>query len=161
MDNRDGRKSYELRLSKDMRDAGLRADRDLAEALLRVIAIGLAGGIATIAGAKKFGEGLQEMQERNDRRMAEERAAYKKAVRRIAENEFEIEYEAFKDDNDELTLSPSPLAEQPESVDLILESTMHDPLKELTFDGEEEAEARFAEAMKEYDAAMDDAAGVK
>ena len=160
MDNRDGRKSYELRPSKSMREAGLRADRDLAEALLKVIAIGLAGGIATIAGAKKFGEELQDAEERKAQRMEEERAAYRRAVRRIAENEFEIEYEALKDNN-ELTLSPSPLAEQPESVDLLLESSVHDPLMDLTFDGQEEAEARFAEAMAEYDAAMDDAAGVK
>ena len=32
---------------------------------------------------------------------------------------------------------------------------------EITFDGEEEAENRIAEAMTEYDKAMDDAAGIE
>ena len=122
MDNRrrpDGLKSYELRPSRDMRAAGARANSDLAEALLKIIAVGVAGGIATIAGAKKLGESIVEMQDNAEDKLEAQRAAYREAVRKAAENEFEIEYEAFKDE-EEFNLTPSPLADQPVSVDIAL-----------------------------------------
>ena len=59
----------------------------------------------------------------------------------------------------EFILTPSPAKEKPESAELILEADGIYKAEEITFDGEEEAEARIEEAMKAYDAAMDDAAG--
>lgn len=153
-----GLKSYELRPSKDMRAAGRAADSELAEELLKLIAIGVAGGIATIAGAKKLGESLQGMQEEAARKAEEQRQRYKEAVRQAVANEVETEYE---EDDSYLTLKPSPLEEQPEAVDLVLESTVTAPKAELRFDGQEEAEKKIADAMAEYDAAMDAAADVE
>lgn len=62
---------------------------------------------------------------------------------------------------DELLLTPSPIKEQPASTDLILEADSVFKAEEITFDGEAESESRIEEAMKAYDAAMDDAAGLK
>jgi hypothetical protein len=62
---------------------------------------------------------------------------------------------------DELILSPSPLEEKPTSDDLILEAESVAKASEITFDGETEFEARIEEAMKEYNAAMDKAAGIE
>ncbi len=154
-DKKSGLKSYELRPSKDMRAAGRAADSALAEELLKLIAIGVAGGIATIAGAKKLGESLQEMQAEAVRKAEEQRERYKEAVRQVVANEIETEYET---DDSDLTLRPSPLEEQPAAVDLVLESSVSAPKAVLSFDGQEEAEKRIADAMTEYDAAMDEAA---
>lgn len=109
-------KSNDLKPPKAFRDAGRPADAELAEALLRIIAIGVAGGIATIAGAKKFGEGLQNMQEEAAARLEEERAAYKRAVKAAAANEFEVEYESMAAEMPDyaLGLTPAPLDDQPE-----------------------------------------------
>ena len=63
--------------------------------------------------------------------------------------------------DEELVLTPSPEKEHLESGDLILEAETISKADEITFDGEAESEARIAEAMKAYDAAMDDAAGMK
>lgn len=155
--NKPDKKSYELRPSRDMRAAGARANSDLAEALLKIIAVGVAGGIATIAGAKKLGEEIQELQESAEEKMQAQREAYKQAVRKAAENEFEIEYENYKD-AEEFNLTPSPLNAQPESVDLVLEaSKKKEPAFDISFEGQEEAEDKVKEAMAEYDAAMDEA----
>ena len=62
---------------------------------------------------------------------------------------------------EELFLTPSPVEEQPASIDLTLEADSIFKAEEITFDGETESEARIEEAMKAYDAAMDDAAGMK
>ena len=62
---------------------------------------------------------------------------------------------------DELLLTPSPSEEQPASTDLILETDSIFKAEEITFDGEAESKSRIEEAMKAYDAAMDDAAGLK
>lgn len=61
---------------------------------------------------------------------------------------------------DEFILTPSPVEEQPESGELILEADGIIRFDEITFEGEAEAEARIEEAMKAYDAAMDEAAGI-
>ena len=61
---------------------------------------------------------------------------------------------------DEFILTPSPVEEKPESVELILEAGSIYKAEEITFDGEAEAETRIAEAMKAYDAAMDAAADI-
>ena len=61
---------------------------------------------------------------------------------------------------DEFILTPSPVEKQPESGELILEAEGISKFEEITFDGEAESEARIEEAMKAYDAAMDEAACV-
>ena len=61
----------------------------------------------------------------------------------------------------ELILTPSPEEEKPESTELILEAEEKTKIEEITFSGESESEARIEEAMKAYDASMDEAAGIK
>ena len=58
-------------------------------------------------------------------------------------------------------LTPSPEEEKPESTELILEAEEVIKIEEITFNGESESEARIEEAMKAYDASMDEAAGIK
>ena len=62
---------------------------------------------------------------------------------------------------EEFVLMPSPTEEQEDGFDLILEADSIFKAEEITFDGEAEAESRLEEAMKAYDAAMDEAAGMK
>lgn len=61
----------------------------------------------------------------------------------------------------ELVLTPSPEEEQPETGELILEAEITSKDAEITFDGEDESEDRIRKAMEDYDAAMDEAAGMK
>ena len=75
--------------------------------------------------------------------------------------ELHVSPEEKKEHADELLLTPSLVEEQPASPDLTLEADSIFKAEEITFDGEAESEARIAEAMKSYDAAMDDAAGMK
>ena len=65
------------------------------------------------------------------------------------------------DSSEELILTPSLPDEPQENFDLLLEAGNTLETEEITFDGEEEAEKRIAEAMSEYDKAMDEAAGIK
>lgn len=110
-----GRKSTDLNVTNDMRKVGARANSDLAEALLMVIGVGIAGGAALIAGAKKLGESLQAADEESKKKLEAQREAYNEAVRKAAEHEYEIEYDIHKDD-EEFNMAPSPLAEQPEEI---------------------------------------------
>jgi len=75
--------------------------------------------------------------------------------------ELHVSPEEEQEPADELLLTPSPAEEQPASLDLTLEADSLFKAEEITFDGEAESEARIAEAMKAYDAAMDEAAGMK
>lgn len=77
---------------------------------------------------------------------------------------FEMTPNKTADDADtieELILTPSMPDEQSESVDLLLEADSIFKAGEITFNGEEEAEDRIAEAMTAYDKAMDEAAGIE
>ena len=65
------------------------------------------------------------------------------------------------DSFEELILTPLSPDEQPESAELVLEAGSIYKAEEITFDGEEEAEKRIADAMAAYDKAMDEAAGIK
>lgn len=65
------------------------------------------------------------------------------------------------DADDELILTPSPDEEESGSDELILEAEYIDKASEITFDGEDESEDRIRKAMEDYDAAMDEAAGMK
>ena len=62
---------------------------------------------------------------------------------------------------EELILTPSMPDEQTESSDLLLEADSIFKVGEITFEGEEEAENRFTEAMTDYDKAMDEAVGIE
>lgn len=80
----------------------------------------------------------------------------------VKENlELHVSLEEEQEPADELLLTPSPDEDQLASLDLILEADSIFKAEEITFDGEAESEARIEEAMKAYDAAMDDAAGMK
>lgn len=68
--------------------------------------------------------------------------------------------QAEEESDEEILLTPSPVKEDEESDELILEAEKIYKAEEITFDGESESEARIEKAMKEYDAAMDDAAGI-
>jgi hypothetical protein len=61
--------------------------------------------------------------------------------------------------SDELILTPSLSDAQSMSTDLVLEAGDIFKAEEITFEGQEEAERRIAEAMSAYDNAMDQAAG--
>ena len=58
---------------------------------------------------------------------------------------------------EELILTPSLSGAQPMSADLVLEAENIFKAEEITFEGQEEAESRIAEAMSAYDKAMDQA----
>ena len=62
---------------------------------------------------------------------------------------------------EDLILTPTLPDEHTESSDLLLEADSIFKAGEITFDGEEEAENRIAEAMTAYDKAMDEAAGIE
>lgn len=49
---------------KDLSKAGKKADSEFAESLLKIIAVGVIGGLAVILGAKKLGEEIQDAQEK-------------------------------------------------------------------------------------------------
>lgn len=59
----------------------------LGGALLKIIAVGVAGGALLISGAKSLGEVLLEKQDSNSKKLADKREADKEAVRRIVEND--------------------------------------------------------------------------
>ncbi len=59
----------------------------LGGALLKIIAVGVAGGALLISGAKSVGEVLLDKQENDSKRLDERREADKEAVRRIVEND--------------------------------------------------------------------------
>ena len=61
---------------------------------------------------------------------------------------------------DEFILTPSHEEREEESAELTLEAESIAKVSEITFDGEAESEVRIEEAMKEYNAAMNKAAGI-
>ena len=70
-----------------MTKAGGSAGRGLGGALLKIVAIGFAGGAALIGGAKALGEALEEKQADDTAKREAQRAADREEVRRITENE--------------------------------------------------------------------------
>ncbi len=77
------------------------------------------------------------------------------------ELEFHVSDSEEPEQTEELILEPSPEKEETKSGELTLEAESIRKASEITFDGEEESEDRIRKAMEEYDAAMDEAAGVK
>ncbi len=76
------------------------------------------------------------------------------------ELELQVSSSDMPEQTDELILTPSKEESEKESTELTLEAESIAKVSEITFDGEAESEVRIEEAMKEYDAAMDDAAGI-
>lgn len=70
-----------------LKNAGSKAGGGLGEALLKIIAVGVAGGALLISGAKTLGEALLDKQESDSRKLESQREADKEAVRRIMANE--------------------------------------------------------------------------
>ena len=79
----------------------------------------------------------------------------------IDELELHVSPAEEKEPADELILMPSTEEEEPGSAELTLEAEGIIKFDEITFDGEDEAEDRIKEAMKAYDDAMDEAAGIR
>lgn len=85
-------------------NSGKRPDAELGQALLTLVGIGLAGGIALIGGAIKLGEKVLDLQVKAYERIESEREARKEVTRQIAESEMEYPAEPL---NDELPLRDS------------------------------------------------------
>ncbi len=63
------------------------AGKNLGGTLLKIIAYGVAGGALLISGAKQFGEALLDKQANDYKKLEEQRAADREAIRRIVEND--------------------------------------------------------------------------
>lgn len=61
----------------------------LGGTLIKILAVGVAGGALLISGAKQLGEALLDKQASNYEKLEVKREADKEEVRRIAENEYE------------------------------------------------------------------------
>ena len=59
----------------------------LGGTLLKVIAVGVAGGALLISGAKQLGEALLSKQESDSKKLEDQRAADREEVRRIVAND--------------------------------------------------------------------------
>ena len=77
------------------------------------------------------------------------------------ELEFHLSDSEEPESEDELILTPSTEKEELDIAELIIEAESIDKASEITFDGEDESEDRIRKAMEDYDAAMDEAAGMK
>ena len=82
-------------------------------------------------------------------------------LRTHGELELHVSPEETQEQTEEFILTPSPVEEQVESEDLVLEAEGIIKFDEITFEGEAESAARIAEAMNAYDAAIDEAADVE
>lgn len=78
---------------RDLARSGKRPDGEFAEALLKIIAVGVVGGLATIFGAKKLGEEMHNAQEKSAKKKEEQKKADKEAVQQAIEYEVTIEHE--------------------------------------------------------------------
>lgn len=70
--------------------SGRKPDAELGQALLTIVGIGLAGGIALIGGAVKLGEKIVDLQVRAYEKIEAEREAYKESARALADGEMEF-----------------------------------------------------------------------
>ena len=74
--------------------AGRKPDGELGQALLTILGIGIAGGIALVGGAVKLGEKLLDLQYKAYDKVEAEREARRQAVRAIMEAENEMAAES-------------------------------------------------------------------
>lgn len=59
----------------------------LGGALIKILAVGVAGGALLISGARTLGEALLDKQESDSKKLADRRESDKEAVRRIMAND--------------------------------------------------------------------------
>jgi hypothetical protein len=79
-----------MRPGKGLNNAGRRPDAELGQALLAILGIGVAGGIAIVGGALKLGEKVLELQVKAYEKIEAQREAHREAVRALAESESEF-----------------------------------------------------------------------
>lgn len=77
-----------------IRNAQAAADLHLGRVLIKIVAVGFAGGVALIGSAKALGEKLEAKQVKDYEKREAEREAGKENVRRIMENSVEAEYDS-------------------------------------------------------------------
>ena len=63
----------------------------LGGTLLKIVAVGVAGGALLISGAKQLGEALLDKQESDNKKLEDQRAADREEVRRIMKGEEGVE----------------------------------------------------------------------
>ncbi len=71
-------------------NSGRKPDAELGQALLTLVGVGLAGGIALIGGAIKLGEKILDLQVKAYEKIEAEREAQKQLVREISDSELEF-----------------------------------------------------------------------
>ena len=76
-----------MRPGRGLTNPGRKPDAELGQALLAVLGLGIAGGIALVGGAVKLGEKMIDLQVKAYEKIEAEREAYKEAVRKASENE--------------------------------------------------------------------------
>lgn len=79
-----------MRPGRGLTNPGRKPDAELGQALLAVLGLGIAGGIALVGGAVKLGEKMLDIQVKAYEKIEAEREAYKEAVRKASENEMEF-----------------------------------------------------------------------
>lgn len=79
-----------MRPGKGLNNAGRRADAELGQALLTILGIGVAGGIALVGGALKLGEKILDLQVRAYEKIEAQRDANRESVRELADNEIDF-----------------------------------------------------------------------
>ena len=90
-----------MRPGKGLNNAGRRPDAELGQALLAILGIGVAGGIAIVGGALKLGEKVLELQVKAYEKIEAQREANRESVRELAESEMDF---AFEDRDESLEL---------------------------------------------------------
>ena len=81
-----------------LNNAGRKPDAELGQALLTLVGVGLAGGIALIGGAIKLGEKILDLQVKAYERIEAEREARREAGREITGNEIGFPSEPKNED---------------------------------------------------------------
>ena len=79
-----------MRPGSGFSSSGRRPDGELGQALLTVLGVGIAGGIALVGGAVKLGEKVLDLQVRAYEKIEAQREAHREAVRALAESESEF-----------------------------------------------------------------------
>ena len=79
-----------MRPGSGLTNPGGKPDAELGQALLAVLGLGIAGGIALVGGAVKLGEKMIDLQVKAYEKIEAEREAYKEAVREASENDMEF-----------------------------------------------------------------------
>ena len=77
-----------------IRNAQAGADLHLGRVLIKIVAVGFAGGVALIGSAKALGEKLEDKHVKDFEKREAEREAAKEDVRRIMKNSVEAEYDS-------------------------------------------------------------------